>query len=486
MDSPQPTLLWDFFQKLAAIPRESKHEDRAVAWLIETGKALGCSVETQPMAGPERPHFANVLLRKPATAGRADRPTIALQAHIDMVCEKNEGCTHDFSQDPIRLRRVGEDHIYATDTTLGADNGIGLCAALAALADPTLEHGPLEVLITVDEEAGMTGARNLRPGWLRADYLLNLDSEEEGEATISCAGAVDSNGARQLTWSAPDPGTHAMTLRVRGLRGGHSGLNIGESRGNALKILTHVLGRLPSAQIATLQGGNKRNAIPREATATIYIGDAHLAATHKIVAAEAAALRAHFASVEADLSITLEPEPAPPGRIMSAADTRALLAALGGLPHGVIGMSRAVPALVETSTNLALAKMSPDTIQLHLLSRSSHDPAKRALADRINAIFLATGFLCQEGNDYPGWQPAPHSDVVRLVKDTHQRTFGQELKIVAIHAGLECGLIGTNYPAMQMISFGPNMWDVHTPQEHVSISSVAQFWKLLRATLTAA
>jgi dipeptidase D len=484
VDHLEPAQLWKFFGQLSQIPRESKHEDKAMEWLVETGRALGCEVETQPIGPPDRPFFGNVLLRKAATPGREDRPVTAMQAHIDMVWEKNADCAHDFSRDPIALRIDG-DLVRATGTTLGADNGIGVCSALAVLADQTLEHGPLEVIVTVDEEAGMSGARNLKPDWLRAKYLLNLDSEEEGEATISCAGARDSQGSRKLTLIPASPGQVCLALKVRGLAGGHSGLNIGEGRGNSNKIMARALTKLMESatlELASVQGGNKRNAIPREATAVFFCDVADEARLREMAGHLQSEERAALGKVDAGLTITLDPSAAP-DTVMSAADARAVLAVLNELPNGKLAMSKEVPGLVETSTNLAIVSTAGDTVEIALLSRSSVDASKHEVAKQIEAVFTRHGFSCEELNDYPGWQPVPESDVVRLVKRTHQEVTGVPLKITAMHAGLECGLIGNVYPQMQMISFGPNMWGVHTPEEHVSISSVANFWKLLRGVI---
>ena len=482
---PEPPLIWRRFYELSRIPRESKKEDRAVEWLIHTGKALGCTVETQPLAGQDRPYFANVLLRKPATPGRESHPTVVLQAHIDMVCEKNEGCAHDFATDPIALRIVG-DNMWATDTTLGADNGIGLCAALAALEDPELEHGPLEVLITVDEEAGMTGARKLQPNWLKGEYLFNLDSEEEGFATISCAGALDSTGSLKLHLQQPPAGQICLALKVRGLKGGHSGIEIGKGLGNANKVLAEVLtalSALATLTLAKVKGGNKRNAIPREATAVFFVRPEKQQALLAEVDACASRICSRLQDIDPGLTITLAADEAT--EVMSSGDAAAILSTLNALPHGVECWSRVVEGQPETSTNLAMCDTRDGLFEVNLLSRSNVEPAKRALADTIAAIFAGHGLTCREGNDYPGWEPAPESELVRLLKLTHQKTFGTGIQIVSIHAGLECGLIGQNYPEMQMISIGPDMWGPHTPEEHVSIPSVANFWKLLRACLAA-
>jgi dipeptidase D len=468
-------LLWKYFLELSKIPRGSKAEAAASAWVAAQGRALGCAVEQDGVG--------NVLIRKPASPGREGRPTVALQAHVDMVCEQNEGTGHDFARDPIQVLRDG-DVVKAAGTTLGADNGIGVCAALAVLADRTLQHGPLEVLVTVDEETGLTGAGNVRPGWLKAKYLLNLDSEEEGILTIGCAGGVDSLAAREIAQVEPMAGTRPYRLKVSGLKGGHSGVDINAGRGNAIRLLAQVLAALAADfpfQVGAVKGGNKRNAIPREASARLCFDPALEAGLKAAVARQEANWKAALGGFDAHLALTLEP--GQPGPVLAEADAEALVRLLLSLPHGVEAMSPDIAGLVQTSTNLGVVDTAPGEVTVNLLSRSSLDTSKLALADRIGAACAAAGFRHSLSGAYPGWKPVPDAPLVKLVDEAHQAEFGRPMTVVAIHAGLECGLIGEKYPGLEMVSFGPTMWDVHTPDERVSIPSVAKFRKLLATIL---
>lgn len=467
----EPRALWSWFLQLSEIPRPSGQEAAAARWVVEQARALGCHAEQDAVG--------NVLIRKAASPGREDRPTVALQCHIDMVCEKNEGTTHDFTKDPIRVRRDG-DVLRATGTTLGADNGIGVATALAVLSTPGLVHPPIEILVTVDEETGLTGANHLRGGWLGATTLLNLDSEEEGELTIGCAGGVDTTCSRVLTWS-PAPGNlTAVRVKVGGLKGGHSGVDIDQNRGNSLRVLGHLLAMAPEVvALADLGGGNKRNAIPREARAVVYVDDVEAFAA-QITELTTEWTRA-LGAFDPHLHVTVEPADDAP--VMSAEDKRAVLGLLLGGPHGVEAMSPDIRGLVQTSTNLGLVEVKDGTIEVNFLSRSSIDSSKHALTAKIAAVASACGFTVAHHGNYPGWKPEPGSSVVRLINEVHTELFGKPMLVKAIHAGLECGLIGEKYPGMEMASIGPTMADVHTPDEHVSIPSVATFWKLLVAIL---
>ena len=474
LENLEPKPLWGYFLGLSAIPRGSKAEAAAAAWVVSQARALGCEVEQDAVG--------NVLIRKAATKGREDRPVLAMQAHIDMVCEKNEGTVHDFAADPIQVWRDG-DCLRAKGTTLGADNGIGVASALAVLASKDVAHGPLEVLITIDEETGLTGANNLQPGWMKAKYLLNLDSEEEGFLTIGCAGGVDSVASRRLTLGTPKQGK-AFRLKVAGLRGGHSGIDINAGRGNAIRLLAQVLDSLlPAfgAELASVKGGNKRNAIPREASAQLFLDPSKEAAFKVELAKQEAHWRAAFGSQEPGLAITLEEGSG--GQVMSAEDARALTGLLLTGPHGVEAMSPDIPGLVQTSTNMGVVDIVDGRVEVNFLSRSSIDASKYALAERIGAACRLAGFEARLEGAYPGWKPEPKSSLVKLVSEVNGQVFGKPLEILAIHAGLECGLIGEKYPGMEMASIGPDMWDVHTPDEHVSIPSVGNFWKLLTAVL---
>ncbi len=477
LDSLDPKSLWSYFLELSRIPRGSKNEAAAAAWVADQARALGCEVE--------RDEVGNVIIRKGATAGRENHPTLCLQAHVDMVCEKNEETQHDFTRDPIKVRRDG-DLIRATGTTLGADNGMGVGAALAVLASKDIAHGPLEVLITIDEETGLTGANGLQAGRLRARYLLNLDSEEEGFLTIGCAGGVDTIATRKLTREPAPAGSRAFRLKVSGLKGGHSGIDINAGRGNAIRLLAQVLGDLrqqfPIA-LASAKGGNKRNAIPREASAILFLDPTKETAFREALKGHEAHWQAALGAFDPGLHLVLEPAEAT--QAMSQADMKALTKVLMALPHGVEAMSPDIPGLVQTSTNLGVLETRDNEVEVNLLTRSSIDASKIALSQRIAATCLLAGFEAHTTGGYPGWKPEPKASLVRIVSDTNQKLFGKPLEIMAIHAGLECGLIGEKYTQMEMVSFGPSMWDVHTPDEHVSIPSVANFWKLLVAVVEA-
>ena len=471
----EPALLWRFFLGLSAIPRGSRHEAAAADWVAEQGRALGCVVE--------RDAVGNVLLRKAASPGREGRPTVALQGHVDMVCEKNEGTAHDFLRDPIQVVRNG-DLLHARGTTLGADNGIGVAAALAVLAESTLVHPPIEVLITIDEETGLTGANGLQGGWLRAATLLNLDSEEEGELTIGCAGGVDTIARRRVTRSALPAGAAVLRIKVSGLKGGHSGIDIAQGRANALRMLAQVLDGLVSqygVALASITGGSKRNAIPREAFATIACSAASVDAVRAQVERQETAWRAAFGAF--DPNVALGVGPGETESVMSAADTRAVVGLLLAGPHGVEAMSPDIAGLVQTSTNMGVADTHPDGVEICFLTRSAIESSKWSLAARIAATAALAGFTTENTAGYPGWKPEPGAAVVGLIDAVHRELFGKPMAVKAIHAGLECGLIGEKYPQMEMASIGPNMWDVHTPDERVSIHSVGEFWKLLTAIL---
>ena len=477
LETLEPKTFWSYFLELSKIPRGSKHEAAAAAWVAEQAKALGCEVE--------RDAVGNVIIRKRATAGKEGRPTLCLQAHVDMVCEQNEGTGHDFTKDPIKVRRVG-DELWATGTTLGADNGIGVAAALAVLASKDIAHGPIEALITIDEETGLTGANGLQPGRLQAKFLLNLDSEEEGYLTIGCAGGEDTIVTRKLTRTAVPAGSRPYRLKVFGLKGGHSGIDINAGRGNAIRILAQVLSAMQpsfSLALASIKGGNKRNAIPREASAMVLLDPAQEQAFRAALAAHEAHWRAALGAHDPGLHLALEAGEAT--QSMSGTDADALLRLLLALPHGVEAMSPDIKGLVQTSTNMGVIETRAEEVEVNLLTRSSINASRTALSERIAATCALGGFASHVTGGYPGWKPEPKASLVQIVQDANQKVFGKPLEIMAIHAGLECGLIGEKYADMEMVSFGPSMWDVHTPDEHVSVPSVGNFWKLLVAVLEA-
>jgi dipeptidase D len=471
----EPKLLWRYFLELSRIPRSSGAEAAAARWVADEGRKLECEVETDAVG--------NVLLRKAARPGRDGRPVVALQGHVDMVCEKNEGTPHDFAKDPIAVVRDGE-FLRASGTTLGADNGIGVAAALAALASEDVRHGPLEVLVTVDEETGLTGANGIRPGWLHAEALLNLDSEAEREITIGCAGGVDTVAVRRVATRPVPPGARVLRLKVHGLKGGHSGVDIALGRGNAIRVLAQVLGALDEAHapaVAAVRGGNKRNAIPREAAAVVAVHPAREAALRADVARLEGEWRAALGALDPNLAITVEPGEAE--RVLSPEDARAVVGLLLAAPHGVEAMSPDLPGLVQTSTNLGLVETRESEVAVTFLTRSALDPSKRSLASRISAACRLAGFEARADGGYPGWKPVPGAPFVALVNRAHEEVFGRPMAVKAIHAGLECGLIGEKYPGLQMASIGPDIRDAHTPDERVSIPSVGRFWRHLVAVL---
>jgi len=478
LETLKPRDLWSYFLALSRIPRGSKHEAAAAAFVADEARRLGCEVE--------RDAVGNVLARKPAAKGREGRPGVALQGHVDMVCEKNTGTPHDFERDPIDVWRDGE-LLRARGTTLGADNGIGVAAALAVLAAKDVAHGPLEVLVTIDEETGLTGANALAPGWLRSKVLLNLDSEEDGDLTIGCAGGADTVARRAVRREPSPAGWSALRIAVTGLRGGHSGVDIGAGRGNALRILGQVLDGVLERQgvrVAAVNGGNKRNAIPREAFADVLVEPSRAEGLREELARAQAEWRAALGAFDPGVAIAATPpEPGAGAGVLAADDAAALVRLLAAAPHGVEAMSPAIPGLVQTSTNLGVATTRDEEVEVTFLSRSALDASRRAVAARVAAACVLAGFDARHSGGYPGWKPEPGAPIVKLVDDVYAELFGRRMAVKAVHAGLECGIIGEKYPALEMASFGPDIRDAHTPQENVSIPSVERFWRLLVAVL---
>jgi dipeptidase D len=475
---PQP--LWKHFDALLQIPRPSKHEERARRYVIERAEAKGLTWR-QDATG-------NVVVEKPASPGKEGAPIVVLQAHLDMVTEKNSGTVHDFDRDPIVPRRDG-DWVKATDTTLGADNGIGAAALLGVMEADGLVHGPLELLFTVDEETGLTGVLALDPAAiaLRGRLLLNLDSEEEGAVTIGCAGGSASRLTLVLeTAPAPDQ-TAALDVRLSGLKGGHSGMEIHLQRGNAVKLLARVLlAALPQApfHVAACQGGNKHNAIPREATARIVLPTEARGPFTAAVEAEAAAIQDEVRAVDPDLKVEIAAA-APPERVWTAWATRQALDLLNALPHGVLAMSNDIPGLVETSLNLATATGTDGALVILLSIRSSVASAMRTTKRGLRAIAELAGAEVQETDGYPSWKPNLGSPLLATFRELHQRKLGTDPELKAVHAGLECGVLGEKFPGMDMISFGPIIQGAHSPDERVEIGSVGRFWGLLGEVLEA-
>ena len=469
----QPASVWQHFATLCATPRMSKQEGPLRQQIRAWAEALGLTV-TVDGAG-------NLIIGKPASPGREGAPGVILQAHLDMVCQKNAASAHDFSRDPIvPVSRDG--WLQAPGTTLGADNGIGVALILAALEDDTLVHGPLEALLTVDEEAGMGGARGLAPGVLQGGLMLNLDTEVWGEFYLGCAGGLDVDVQRADDSEALPEGWTVRRIALRGLRGGHSGVDIHEQRGNAIKLLVGILhdlaGVLPYRLVA-LNGGTARNALPREAFATLALPD--IDGLEAWLADQQRALRESLCGV--DDGLTLSAEPAEAERVLDHQAQFVWLASLHAAPHGVRRMSRRLPGVVETSNNLGMVDIGPDGGRCNFMVRSLVDAAATALADEIVSLFALSGTVGEKSGQYPGWTPNPDSALLKACQAVFCRDFGSASTVQVIHAGLECGIIGAKYPGLDIVSFGPTIRGAHAPGEAVEIVSVGRCWELLKAIL---
>ncbi|HEX6852572.1 MAG TPA: aminoacyl-histidine dipeptidase [Candidatus Polarisedimenticolaceae bacterium] len=473
----EPRSLWEHFDALTKIPRPSGREAAAAAYVESVARRIGAEIR--------RDAVGNVVLSVPASSGREKAPAVILQGHLDMVAEKNKGVEHDFLKDPIRTRVEGE-WVGAVGTTLGADNGIGVAAALAAATDPAVSHGPLELLFTIDEERGLTGAIGLDASLLRGRTLLNLDSEEDGAIYVGCSGGCDSILHFDPRWTAPTPGRAPLLLEVRGLRGGHSGLNIHEGRGNALKLVVRILFSALEAgvrfDLAAIRGGSKHNAIPREAEAILHVDPADRAKLDGIVACMREGFGVELAGVDDGVEVAVSDAPSA-ARVASAEAAGRLVRLLAVLPHGVIAMSRDLPGLVETSNNLAVAEIEGDLVRIVTSSRSSVAPSIRMVLDAIRCAGQLAGADVESRDGYPGWKPNLASPALGVVRDVYRRRWGREPEVKAIHAGLECGLLGEKVPGLDMVSFGPQIEGAHSPDERVHVASVDRFWGALKEVL---
>ena len=475
----EPKLLWKHFDKILSIPHGSGNEAQLAEYLLSYAKSKDLQAE-QDESG-------NVVIHVPATKGNESAPTVVLQGHIDMVCEKNADVEHDFLKDPIEVQLDGE-WLTAQGTTLGADNGIGMAAALATIESEDIVHGPLELLFTVDEEVGLTGAGKLKSGFVTGKMLLNLDSEELGAVYIGCSGGGDSTIKLPVTMIDAPAGTKGYVLKVTGCRGGHSGIDIHEQRGNAIMILARVLAKAVKMQpchLAGLKGGNKRNAIPREAEATLMVLETAVDDLAKLVSDELEKIKVELGGKEKELAVSVEPADPTSFKVMDADSQKAVLDLLIAIPHGVEAMSYDIAGLVETSNNLATVSAGGDEIVIGTSTRSSITSALQALRDRICSVSELAGATVEENEPYPGWQPNLDSKLLGVVKTVHKEVFGTEPEAKAIHAGLECGIIGEKVPGMEMVSIGPWIEHPHSPEERVNIPSVGEFWKLLAAVLKA-
>jgi dipeptidase D len=472
----EPRHLWNHFDRIRSIPRPSRHEEKIREHLLGWAKEHGFATRVD-QAG-------NVVVTVPATKGHENAPVLVLQAHMDMVCEKNADVTFDFSQDAIQLERDG-DWLKAKGTTLGADNGIGLAAALAVADDPSVVHGPLELLITMDEETGLTGAAQLDPSLVGGRRMLNLDSEELYAIYIGCSGGGNSVFTLPVEGEVPARGARTVEIAVTGLKGGHSGMEIQLQRGNAIRLLARILRALgDDIRIDKIDGGNAHNAIPREALAVVTLPAQGLDTLRNAVQGQSVAIKEELAVSDPGVTIAVNDVSATPARVMTGDSTRRVIGMLTSLPHGVDAMSLDVPGLVETSSNLAAVKTEGDSVTVLMSVRSSIRSSLIALRDRAQAAAELAGAGVEHKDPYPGWKPNLKSEVLGKAKRVHKDQLGREPHLMAIHAGLECGVIGEKYPGMDMISFGPTIEGPHSPDERVNIPSVETFWKFLSALVT--
>ena len=470
----EPSAIWGYFYDITQIPRPSKKEEKIRAYLLDFAEKHNLEVK-QDKAG-------NILITKPATPGKEDLPTIILQSHIDMVCEKNSNIEHDFDNDPIETIIEG-DWVKANGTTLGADNGIGVAAELAVLASDDIAHGKIEAFFTVDEETGLTGANALEKDFLTGNLLINLDTEEEGEIYIGCAGGKGTKAYFKYKEKDAPKKYFWFRVMVKGLRGGHSGSDIDKGYGNANKILARFLNSISRKKydmiLSEIGGGNLHNAIPREAFALLGVKEKYKEDIRVKLNTFLADVQSELKHTEPNLDIQLESVQIP-SKVINRKTTEKLILALNACPHGVIGMSHDIPGLVETSTNLASIKMLPDNqIEIGTSQRSSVESQKRYIVNKVSSVFELAGAKIIHNEGYPGWQPNPDSNLLKLAQREYKNLYNKDSKVKAIHAGLECGLFLEKYPNLDMISIGPDMTDVHSPDEKMKISSVGKFWDFL-------
>ena len=472
-----PKIVWKYFHEITQVPRPSKKEGKIIAYLEKFAKEHGIKYK--------KDHVGNIVMIKPATPGYEDRVKVILQSHVDMVCEKNAGTQHDFDNDPIRTIIDGE-WLHADGTTLGADNGIGCAAQLALLASKDLEHGPIEALFTVDEETGMTGAFELKPGFLTGKILINLDSEDEGELFIGCAGGKGLEATFSPQWQPAPAGLVWLRAAVSGLKGGHSGGEIHCGLGNANKILTRYLysleRELGSWSLAEIAGGNLHNAIPREAHALIGVRPEDKAKAEQLLETLFKNVQAELKRVDPKVRLELA-EAAAPSQVVDDKTKYGLVRSLYACPHGVLGMSHEMEDLVETSNNLASIKQRDGKIVVTTSQRSSTTSLRDSASEMVASAFELGGAQVALTDAYPGWKPNPESAILKASADAYRKLFGKEAAVKAIHAGLECGLILDVYPDLDMVSFGPTLRDVHSPAERIEIKTVDLWWRHLLEVL---
>ncbi|WP_125718320.1 aminoacyl-histidine dipeptidase [Pseudoalteromonas rubra] len=471
-----PQIVWQFFDQICAIPHPSKHEEALATFIVDWAKSQNLAVR--------RDETGNVFIKKPATPGMENRKPVVLQAHIDMVPQKNDDTDHDFTKDPIRPYIDGE-WVTAQGTTLGADNGMGMASCLAVLASSDLPHGPLEVLLTVDEEAGMSGAFGLQAGWLEGEILLNTDSEQEGEIYMGCAGGVDASMTLKLERQRIAEGHQLVEVSLKGLKGGHSGVDIHTGRGNANKLLARALKyHLTDVDfnLVAFKGGSLRNAIPREAYATVAIAPAQRALLEQRLSDFQVVLSNELGAIETNLTFAVTDT----GSVFDAMSAQAqatLLALLNACPNGVVRMSDDIQGVVETSLNLGVITTEADKVEVLCLIRSLIDSGRTDVEGTLSSLAALAGAEIEFSGAYPGWKPDPDSALVHIFRDMYEGIYGNKPDIMVIHAGLECGLFKEPYPDMDMISFGPTIKFPHSPDEKVHIESVGLYWQQMQALL---
>lgn len=469
----EPNLLWSHFEDICQVPRPSKKEEQIIAFMEKFAKAHQLEYQAD--------HAGNVLIKKPATKGYEDRQTVILQSHLDMVCEKNSNVEHDFLKDAIKPYIDGE-WVKAEGTTLGADCGIGMASAMAVLTDSNLQHGPIEALFTVDEETGLTGAAELKPGFLSGKILINLDSEDEGELFIGCAGGLDTVITFNYQKLAVPSGHFALEIKVSGLKGGHSGDDIDKNRANANKLLVRFLWlafQKYGIKIGNINGGNLRNAIAREASAVVLVQNGYkenMVAAFNVFKHD---LASEIALNEPDFKMEMGSTDAPEF-VLEDSLTEKLLNSLYACPHGIHAMSSKMPGMVETSTNLASIKIKSNTeIEITTSQRSDVKSGILDISSMVAAVFEMTGAKIRHTDGYPGWTPNPGSPILAATVDAYEKLFGHKPVVRSIHAGLECGLFLEKYPDLDMVSFGPTIKGVHSPDERINIETVSKYWKHL-------
>ena len=472
----EPSILWQRFFEITQVPRPSKKEGKILAHMRNLFKDLNISFKEDKVG--------NIVATVPATEGYENSPKVILQGHVDMVCEKNKETKHDFENDPITMIR-DDGWIRAKGTTLGSDNGIGVAAALSVITDKEAIHGPIEILLTIDEETGLTGATKVEPGFFSGKILLNLDSEEDGTFYVGCAGGVDTLGTFNVEFENAPSGYTAYELMATGLKGGHSGLDINRGRANGIKVLTRALAHIGKFdyRIAKIEGGSLRNAIPREAEALVLLKDSDVSDVEKVIKDVEKTLISEFKNSDSGIKINLNKISRNISKVFTRKFSDKLINTLFAIPHGIVMMSMDIPDLVETSTNLASIKTESDKVIVGTSQRSSIESAKKYIAQSVRSILSLAGAEIEKTDGYPGWKPNMDSEILKMSRNIFEDLFKKEPEIKAIHAGLECGILDGKNPGLDMISFGPTIMGAHSPDERVNIVTVEKFYSLLKGIL---